>query len=108
MWSLGGIYRAGEWTVRDYLEARKWLKRAAEAGDLLSLQALGEMAENGEGTNPDKVEAYKWFSISCAEHSGSLQTPACSEMDELEKHLPPSDILKAQSLASAWQKQFRK
>jgi TPR repeat protein len=65
MWHLGGIYYEGRFTTQNYREALRWYERAAETGsNTPGPMLLGEMFESKV---PDGIEAYKWYSIMCAD-----------------------------------------
>jgi len=49
------------WSSRDYKDAFEWFKKAAEDGDLLSLNNLGVMYEDGLGVERDKQKAFEYY-----------------------------------------------
>ena len=57
---LGGMYRFGVGVPKDYVEAVKWISKAAEQGDAESQLNLGDMYRRGNGVPKDDVEAAKW------------------------------------------------
>lgn len=102
MCDLGGIYQESQFTPQNYREALRWYERAAETGSgTPGPMLLGDMFER---IVPDNIEAYKWYSIMCAD----TKTPDCLERDAIAKTLSPVEIVKAQGMASEWVKQFRK
>jgi hypothetical protein len=59
----------------------------------------------------DRMNAYKWASINCADFGrahGIRNDISCGLRDNLEEKMSREEISKAQQLASAWEKQFRK
>jgi uncharacterized protein len=56
-----GDYRVGESVPRDYAEALKWVRKAAEQGDKNAQYFLGVMYHKGEGVPLDYAEAAKWY-----------------------------------------------
>ena len=46
---------------KDYVEAIKWFRKAAEQGHAKGQNSLGVMFERGYGVDEDKVEAKKWY-----------------------------------------------
>lgn len=58
---LVGKYYKGEGVPRDYTEATKWYRRAADQGHVRAPYALGLMYANGVGVPRDNVEAAKWY-----------------------------------------------
>eukprot|EP00729_Bicosta_minor_P013106 gene13106-biopygen14215 len=59
--SLGFAYRNGKGVEQDHVEAAKWYRKSAEAGDAMAQCNLGNMHRSGEGVEKDHVEAVKWF-----------------------------------------------
>jgi TPR repeat protein len=53
--------RFGEGVTRDYAEALKWYRKAAEQGEANAQSNLGVMYHEGEGTARDYAEAVKWW-----------------------------------------------
>ncbi|HTM42121.1 MAG TPA: tetratricopeptide repeat protein, partial [Terriglobales bacterium] len=46
---------------RDYDEAVKWYRKAAEQGDIRAARNLGYIYATGRGARLDYEEAYSWF-----------------------------------------------
>ena len=60
-YTLGNMYSAGKGVSRDYAEAVKWYRKAAEQGYVRAQESLGFMYEKGQGIPRDYAEAIKWF-----------------------------------------------
>jgi TPR repeat protein len=58
---IGLIYYNGQGTVRDYVGALDWFKKAALLGHPLAQYNAGYMYEKGEGTPQDFLEATKYY-----------------------------------------------
>jgi TPR repeat protein len=58
---------------RDYVEAERWYRRAAEQGDPFAQASLGLLFRFGKGVTQDYVEAYKWFYLAASRTTGSDQ-----------------------------------
>ncbi len=59
---IGVSYLLGtESTARDHVEARFWIRKAAEQGDRISQKFLGMMYEQGWGGSQDYAEALVWY-----------------------------------------------
>jgi TPR repeat protein len=54
-------YFCGQGVAKDYVEAVKWWRKAAEQNYALAQYNLGLCYENGQGVAKDEVEAVKWF-----------------------------------------------
>eukprot|EP00729_Bicosta_minor_P032742 gene32742-biopygen5792 len=59
--SLGAMYDKGEGVEQDHIEAVKWYRKSAEAGNADGQYNLGIIYGNGEGVEQDYVEAAKWY-----------------------------------------------
>jgi TPR repeat protein len=61
-WVLGNAFELGFLGVaKDYVEAAKWYRRAAEQGFAMAQNDLGVCYRNGEGVTRDAVEGAKWY-----------------------------------------------
>jgi hypothetical protein len=60
-------YQYGEGVTKNYTEAAKWYRNAADQGDATAQRRLGLMYSNGEGVPQDNVEAYKWYNLAAAQ-----------------------------------------
>ena len=60
---LCGLYLNDE-KVKDYTEAIRWLREAADQGSGDALNNLGRCYYNGWGVNKDLVEAFAYFNLS--------------------------------------------
>ena len=60
-YNLGVMYDTGEGVPKDYAEAAKWYRKAAEQGHAVAQFNLGVMYADGEGVSKNDAEAVKWF-----------------------------------------------
>src|SRR5258708_15568338 len=60
---LGQLYEDGQGVPRDYVEALKWYRMAADQGDIWAQLAVGRFYEKGNGVLQDDEEACFWFSL---------------------------------------------
>lgn len=60
---LGWMYYAGKGTSRNYTEALKWFRYAAEQGHATAQYNLGAMYFEGKGTPKDLKEGRKWLEL---------------------------------------------
>eukprot|EP00729_Bicosta_minor_P032786 gene32786-biopygen6813 len=60
-YSIGFMYFYGKGVDQDHVEAAKWYRKSAEAGDAAAQCNLGYMYHNGRGVKQDHVEAAKWY-----------------------------------------------
>ena len=59
--NLGLCYAEGEGVTKDYAEAVRWWRKAAEQGDADAQYNLGWCYANGEGVTKDVAEAVRWY-----------------------------------------------
>jgi hypothetical protein len=93
--SLGGCYFGGDGVVKDYVEAAKWFRRAAEQGYGISQYNLGVCYDNGFGVQKDFVQAYKWYNLAAAQSTKA----AITNLASLERQMTPIQIADAQRLS---------
>ena len=82
---------AGRGVAKDYVEAVKWYRKAAEQGHTEAQFNLGYCYANGQGVGKDKVEAYAWFSM-----AAKADSDAAKSRDLLRKELTPQQFTDAQ------------
>jgi TPR repeat protein len=55
------MYSKGEGVTKDFSEAAKWYRKAADQGDAKAQSMLGFIYYQGEGITKDFSEAIKWW-----------------------------------------------
>ena len=63
-YTIGNMYYNGYKVKKNYAEAVKWYKQAAEKGHVQAQMSLGSAYMYGTGVNKDYVEARKWLQMS--------------------------------------------
>lgn len=58
---LGNVYYRGDGVAKDYAEAVKWYRKAAEQGLPESQNMMGVIYERGDGVPQNAVEAVAWY-----------------------------------------------
>ena len=58
---LGDAYYYGKGVAKDFTEATKWYRKAAEQGNASAQYSLGFCYENGKGVTKNLTEAVKWY-----------------------------------------------
>jgi len=99
--SLGGMYANGQGVSKDYVEAVRWYRMAADQarfGDCLAQIKLGEMYERGEGVPKDLITAYMWSNFAAANGSDVGKW----DREKIEKQMTPQQISEAQRLTREW------
>ncbi len=80
--NLGIMYAKGQGVPKDYAEAAKWFRLAADQGDAAQSN-LGAMYANGHGVPQDYVQAHMWLNVAA---SGYLAHAETEERDEAVKY----------------------
>jgi len=76
--ALGGFYERGQFDLpQDYFEAAKWYRKAAIQGHAGAQLYLGIFLAQGQGVEPDFIEAYKWIEL--AKQGNTLDKIAAKE-----------------------------
>ncbi|MEO5339676.1 MAG: sel1 repeat family protein [Magnetococcus sp. MYC-9] len=60
---LGQTFYDGKGVQRDYGEAMRWFRLAAEQGDAEAQNSVGTLYDNGKGVPKDYQEAARWFRL---------------------------------------------
>ena len=91
------MYYNGQGVQRDYAEAAKWARRAAEQGYAPAQADLGVMYWNGQGVPQDAVLAYMWLILAAAQEPDAVE-----ERDMAASQMTLNEIAEAQRLAREW------
>ena len=95
--ALGTRYFIGWGVPQSYAEAMNWSLKAAKQGNPSAQTILGTIYESGYGVPKNFVLAYMWFTISA--HDPDFEPGTRRNLDEIARHLAPSQITEAKSLA---------
>ena len=95
--ALGTRYFIGWGVPQSYAEAMNWSLKAAKQGNRCAQAILGTIYESGYGVPKNFVLAYMWFTISA--HDPDFEPGTRRNLDEIARHLAPSQITEAKSLA---------
>ncbi len=96
------MYHVGIGVTRDYVEALKWYRLAAEQGAALAQNNLALMYATGRGVTRDDVEAWAWFNMVAI----SGNKAAARNRDNLENRLGTQATLAAQRRSKELLKQI--
>jgi len=83
---------------RNYAEAIKWYRKAAEQGHAIAQKNLGTMYSKGKGVRQNYVRAHKWFSLAASQGNDL----AGNDRDRIVKAMTDDQITQAEKLARAW------
>lgn len=67
------LYESGQGVPKDYAEALKWYRKAAEQGDALAQTQLGLMYIKGMGAPKDEAQAMAWLRKAAEQGYASAQ-----------------------------------
>jgi TPR repeat protein len=70
---IGDVYYFGHGVSRDYGEALRMYRRAAQRGNAMAQSALGDIYYYGRGAPQDFGEAVKWWSLAAESNIGTAQ-----------------------------------
>ena len=96
---LGGVYFRGYYVPKDYAEAMKWYRKAAEQGHSGAQDKLG-MMYTGQGLPQDYVAAYAWYSVAAANGRNYSAGNARKYRDSIKRNrLTPAELEKGEAMA---------
>jgi TPR repeat protein len=95
---LGAVYTSGEGVPRNYAEALKWYRLAADQNFAEAQFNLGLMYAQGGVVPPDNVLAHMWLNLSAAQGLKQAET----SRDRVQRLMTPAQIAEAQKLAREW------
>ena len=84
---------------RDFEQAYRWYKAAAEQGDAAGQNGLGLLYANGLGVERDLVKAMAWFSLA-AHAEGPAGADAITYRDRLTRLMSPKERAGAEALGT--------
>jgi hypothetical protein len=102
---LGQLYEDGQGVRRDYAEALKWYRMAADQGDVWAQLAVGRLYEKGHGVRQDDEEACFWFSLAASRSTDKV--PFAFWRDEILTKLTPKQKEEVQKRLQVWKPQPR-
>lgn len=100
---LAKNYEAGRGGLKkDYAEAERWYRRAAEQGDPFAQASLGILFRFGKGVTKDYVEAYKWFYLAAERTTASDRDSILELRDSTAARMTAEQITQATRQAREW------
>lgn len=72
-YGLALVYYKGEGVTRDYKEAAKWFRQAAEQGHVQSQRILGNLYFAGRGVERDDEAAFRWTNLAARQGNADAQ-----------------------------------
>ena len=94
-WYLAAMYQAGQGVPQDFREAVKWYLLSAKQGNPQAQWHLGLIYSMGWGAPLDFVRAHMWYNLSAATNESAVKS-----RDDLAATMTPSQISRAQAMAS--------
>ena len=92
-------YHLGQGVRRDYAEAVKWFRRAAEQGLAQAQGNLGACYAKGLGVPQDYVEAYAWFVLAEENTRGGNPVAARSRAAVVGQFTSPAELARGRERA---------
>jgi uncharacterized protein len=92
------MYETGVGVEQDSAEAAKWYRLAADQGDSLAQQYLGNMYFKGHGVPQDYVRAFMWLALSTA----ALNNYAADDLNILTPLMTRAEMDEGEKLALEW------
>jgi hypothetical protein len=91
------MYEDGLGVPKDYPQAARWYRSAAEQGDLNGQYDLATLYAAGRGIPLDYESAYVWFSLAAS----SGHAPSARQLKNLSKLMTPRQIQEAEAKLAA-------
>jgi uncharacterized protein len=97
---LGSVY----YLNKNYSEAAKWYRRAADQGFAEAQNSLGEMYQAGRGVPKSSLQAYLWFSLAATNPLvlNSTRDGATHKRDVIAAKMTTEQLAQARQLAGEW------
>ena len=92
------MYYHGQGAPKDYAEAARWYKLAAEQGNASAQVNLGFMYDEGQGVSKSLIQAYLWYNLSAAQGNEN----AIKNRKILEREMTAAQIEEAQRLSTKY------
>lgn len=95
----------GRGVAKDYAEAVKWFRLAADQGDADGQYSLGISYWMSEGVLQDYAQAHMWFNLAAAGYDASETEKRATSIryrDEIATRMTADQIAEAQRLAREW------
>ncbi len=102
---LGQLYEDGQGVPRDYVEALKWYRMAADRDDIWAQLAVGRFYQKGRGIRQDDEEACFWFSLAASRSADKV--PFAFWRDETLTKLTQEQKEQVQKHLQVWKPQPR-
>jgi len=105
---VGWAYERGNYSdggvlgARNYAEAAKWFRLAADQNERFAQEALGRLYSAGDGVPEDYVISYMWFNLAAAREPPPPWSSAKQGREAIEKLMTPEQIAEAQKLSREW------
>jgi len=98
MKNVAYLHLFGQVTIQDYDEGIRWMRKAADMGNVGAQYKLGTYYRYGTYVAKDPVRAHKWFNLAAAAGSDDAR----KNLNEITKNMKLDQIREAQRLAREW------
>jgi TPR repeat protein len=80
---------------KDFLEAERWYRLAANQGDPFAQASLGILYRFGKGVPRDYVQAYMWFHLAANQTTGGDQQSIVELLESTESRMTREQVAEA-------------
>ena len=97
------MFDEGLGASRDYGEAVRWYRHAADHGEPQGLNNLANMYRDSVGVQQDYVQAHLWFNLAAGRFAtNEKRDAAAKDRDDVAAKMTAEQIAEAQRLAQHW------
>lgn len=101
--SLAKNYEAGRAGLKkDYVEAERWYRRAANQGEPYAQASLGILFRFGKGVPQDLAQAHMWFSLAANRTTGADRESILELLHSTAARMDPKQVSEALRRAQEW------
>ena len=97
--NLGNMYANGRGVPRDYAEAVKWYRLAADQGHSLAQYNLGVAYNSGQGVPQDDAQALMWLNLA---YQNDWSDETANAIKVVARRITPQQLAQAQELVHNW------
>ncbi len=95
------MHEDGQGGERDFAEAARWYRRAADRGNAAGQLSLARLYDRGQGIEADKIAAFRWYRLAASEE-GVFRYPARTKAEKVGKALSEEEKARAEEWVRGW------
>jgi uncharacterized protein len=93
---------------KDFAEAERWYRQAAEQGDPFAQASLAILYRFGKGVPQDYVQAFMWFHLAASQTTGGDQESIAELRDATAARMTLEQVEEAKRRAGEWKPKLTK